>query len=300
MIELKGVSKRFGDIQAVRNVSLSIKEGEIFGLLGTNGSGKSTILRMLSGVYRPDAGEILVDGSPVYENPAVKEQICFLSDNSYFFQNATPLAMAQAYEVIYPKFSRKRYLTLLEKAGLDKNRKISTFSKGMQKQVAVLLGISAGTQYLLCDETFDGLDPVMRQAVKSIFATELLDRSFTPVIASHNLRELEDLCDHIGLLHQGGILLTESLEELKFHAQKVQCVIRDEHREAQLLKELQVMHCDRRGSMITIIARGTRTEVLERVAAADPLFMEALPLTLEELFIFETEVAGYDLKALIS
>ena len=300
MIEIKSVSKRFGEIRAVKNVSLTIKDGEVFGLLGTNGAGKSTLLRMIAGVYRPDAGEIQIDGASVYENEAVKEKVCFLADRVYYYQNATPASMGHLYGKIWPSFSEERYFGLLDKIGLDRDRKIQTLSKGMQKQTAVLLGISSGAQYLLCDETFDGLDPVMRQAVKSIFATELLDRSFTPVIASHNLRELEDLCDHVGVMHRGGVLLSENLDDLKFHVQKVQCVIKDHVKEERLLQELDVMHRERRGTLLTIIARGTKQEVLERVRAAEPLFMEALPLTLEELFVYETEVAGYDLKALIS
>ena len=173
------------------------------------------------------------------------------------------------------------------------------FSKGMQKQVSVILGICANTKYLLCDETFDGLDPVMRQAVKSIFAVELINRDFTPVIASHNLRELEDICDHVGLLHKGGILFSENLEDMKFHIQKVQCVIGDPVREEELLKELSVMQYERRGSMMLLVAKGTRNEILERVNSKHPVFAEILPLSLEEIFISETEVAGYDVKNLL-
>ncbi|MEE3377818.1 MAG: ABC transporter ATP-binding protein, partial [Lachnospiraceae bacterium] len=183
-------------------------------------------------------------------------------------------------------------------AGLPAGRKIRTFSKGMKRQVSVLLGVCANTKYLLCDETFDGLDPVMRQAVKSVFAAEMLDRDFTPVIASHNMRELEDICDHVGLLHGGKILFSENLEDMKFHMQKVQCVIPDKEKEAELVKNLDVIRETHQGSLMTLLVRGTNVDVLETVAEKDPVFAEALPLTLEEIFISETSLAGYEVGRL--
>ena len=168
----------------------------------------------------------------------------------------------------------------------------------MKKQLLVILGICAGTKYLYCDETFDGLDPVMRQAVKSLFASEIMNREFTPVIASHNLRELEDICDHIGLLHKGGILLSRDLEDMKFHIHKIQCVLTDKSKEEMLIKELDVLKTEHQGSLLLLTVRGTRTEIMERVQAKNPLFCEILPLTLEEIFISETEVAGYEVKNL--
>ena len=203
MIELKNLDKTFQDIHAVDHISGSIREGMVFGLIGSNGAGKSTLLRMISGIIRPDSGEVLVDGKPVYENPEIKSQICFLSDSPYYFPNADIRQMRDYYAMIYPSFNRKLFDSLTEKFKLESKRKISSFSKGMKKQVSILLGICSGTRYLLCDETFDGLDPVIRQAVKSLFASEIMNRDFTPVISSHNLRELEDICDSIGLLHQG-------------------------------------------------------------------------------------------------
>ena len=299
MIQLKKVSKSFGSVSAVKELSADIRTGEVFGLVGTNGAGKSTLLRMIAGVLKPDSGEILVDEHPVWENPEVKGNICFLPDEAWFLPNSTAAQMAEYYRVFYPGFDKKRFQELAGKIGLDTGRRLHTFSKGMKKQVSVLLGVCAGTRYLLCDETFDGLDPVMRQAVKSIFALELMNREFTPVIASHNLRELEDICDHVGLLHQGGILFSENLEELKFHVQKIQCVIRDPAKTEELLKELSVMQAERRGSLLLIVARGTRQEILERVNSKQPVFAEVLPLSLEEIFISETEVAGYDVKNLL-
>lgn len=299
MIEINGVNKSFGSLKALDNIIATIQEGSIFGQVGTNGAGKSTLLRILCGVLKADTGTALIDGEDVYENPHAKEKVCFLSDTAYFFPNATIRTMQNYYEIVYPNFNSERFEELVEKFGLDRNRKINSFSKGMKKQVSVLLGICTGTKYLLCDETFDGLDPVMRQAVKSIFAMELMNRQFTPVIASHSLRELEDICDHVGLLYKGGILLSKDLEDMKFHIHKVQCVIQDPVKEEELLTELHVLQHDKRGSLLTVVARGTKQEILMSIEDKHPIFSEVLPLTLEEIFISETEVAGYDIKNLI-
>lgn len=299
MIEFRKVSKTFEEICAVREVTMRVEDGSVFGLLGSNGAGKSTLLRMLAGILSPDQGEILVDETSVYENPAVKEQIFYISDDSYFLPNAAAEDMMAFYKQFYPNFDASRFHKLMKQFSLDENRKIATFSKGMRKQLSMILGISAGTRYLLCDETFDGLDPVMRQAVKSLIADEIIKHPFTAVIASHNLRELEDICDYVGLLHRGGILLFKELEDMKFHIHKVQCVLRDPVKEERLLKELETVKVNRQGSLLMITARGTRKEIMERVEASNPLFSEVIPLTLEEIFISETEVAGYEIKDLL-
>ena len=299
MIDIKDVSKSFDEIQAVSDLTMEVSDGEIFGLVGTNGAGKSTLMRMICGVLKADQGEILVDGENSYENPRIKEQIFYISDDSYFPANATPAQMEGFYRRYYPAFDASRFYKMLSQFGLKSDRKIRTFSKGMKKQLSVLLGLNANTKYLLCDETFDGLDPVMRQAVKSLMASEILNRNFTPMIASHNLRELEDICDHVGLLHQGGILLSKDLEDMKFHIHKVQCVLTDDRQEKELKNELEVLACERQGSLLMITARGTRTEIMERIQSKNPLFCEIIPLTLEEIFISETEVAGYEVKNLL-
>ncbi len=299
MISIERVTKKFGEIRALYQVEAEIGENSIFGLAGTNGSGKSTLLRVISGVLRPEEGQVKVDSLPVWENPAAKRKICFIPDTAYFFPNATAEGMRDYYSVIYPQFDRGRFDELMEQFNLDPHRKIQTFSKGMKKQVSVLLGICANTEYLLCDETFDGLDPVIRQAVKSLFAAEILNRTFTPVIASHSLREIEDICDHVGLLHQGGILFSRDLDEMKLDIHKVQCVIPDPMKEEELLAELEVLKYSKRGSLLTIVVRGSEEEVLRGVMEKQPLFSEILPLSLEEIFISETEVAGYDVKNLM-
>ena len=202
------------------------------------------------------------------------------------------------YKSIYPSFDVQRACGLLESFSLDKRRKVSTFSKGMKKQLSVILGLCANTEYLFCDETFDGLDPVMRQAVKSLFANDMAERNLTPIIASHNLRELEDICDHVGILHKGGILLSKDLDDMKLNLHKIQCVLRP-GMEAGEIPGLEILKTERRGSLSTITVRGTREEVEAAMRSCEPVFFEAIPLSLEEIFISETEVAGYDVKKLI-
>lgn len=299
MIEIKGISKNFDGHKAVDNVSVSIKENTVFGLIGTNGAGKSTLLRMVSGVLKPDAGYILIDGRPVFDNTEAKKDIFFISDEPYFFTNCNASDMQKYFSVIYPEFDTEQYYQMLDNFGLAKRRKISTFSKGMKKQLALICGVCSKAKYLLCDEAFDGLDPVMRQGMKSIFADEMEKRGLTPVIASHNLRELEDICDHVGLLHKGGVLLSKELLDMKCNIQKVQCVFSSEEAKTQTMDKLTLMKADTRGQLNTLTVRGSREEVLALFGNADTVFYEVLPLSLEEIFISETEVVGYDIKKLI-
>ena len=241
MIELKHVSKSFQDTPALAQVTAQIQDGLIFGLVGSNGAGKSTLLRLVSGILKPEEGEITLDTIPVFEHSEAKRQICFLSDTVTYFPNATPESMGSFYQLAYPTFDMENYKSLLQKFNIQPKKKLQTFSKGQKKQVSLLLGFCANTRYLLCDETFDGLDPVVRQAIKSLFAAELLKREFTPVIASHSLRELEDICDTIGLLHQGSLLFAKDLDSIKCSLCKMQCVIPDHAKEEQLLSELSVL-----------------------------------------------------------
>jgi len=299
MIEAVKVKKTFGDVEAVQDISAKVQEGAVFGLVGTNGAGKSTFLRMVAGVLKPDEGQVLIDGEDVFENEEAKKKLFFIPDEQYFFPNATPKDMMEYYAMMYQEFDKEKFAEYIEKFGLSLTRKLNTFSKGMKRQVAVLLGICANTKYLLCDETFDGLDPVMRQAVKSIFVSEIINRDFTPIVASHNLRELEDICDHVGLLHEGGILFSRDLDDMKGNIYKVQCVLSNPADEESLLKDLEVIGCSRSGSLLTITARGMKVEIEERISRKNPVFQEVLPLSLEEIFISETEVKGYDIKNLI-
>ena len=277
MITATNVSKRFDSILAVDCVSTVISQGAVFGLIGSNGAGKSTFLRLLAGVLKPDQGEISVDGQPVYESPDTKRRF---------------------YKTIYPLFDDARFYHLMQGFSLDPRRKISTFSKGMKKQLSVICAVSSGADYIFADETFDGLDPVARQAVKSLFASDIADRGMTPVVASHNLRELEDICDHVGLLHKGGILFSRDLSDMMLGMHKLQAAFAAPV-QASDFPSLDILRFEPRGSLVTMTVRGDEREIQAAVAAMQPLFMELLPLSLEEIFINETEVAGYDIKKLV-
>lgn len=298
MITADNATKRFDTVTAVDHVCAEVRDGSVYGLIGSNGAGKSTFLRMLSGILKPDEGTVQIDGADIFENVALKERFFFISDEQFFFPNCTPADMKNYYKRFYSRFDDDRYRKLMDGFGLDENRKIRTFSKGMKKQVSVICGICSGTDYLFCDETFDGLDPVVRQTVKSLFAEDVENRGLTPVIASHNLRELEDICDHVGLLHRGGILFSRDLDEMKLGMFKMQCIFTSELPE-NAWEGFDLLRMDKRGSLYTLTARGSREELLDRVNAMQPTFCELLPLTLEEIFINETEVAGYDLKKLL-
>lgn len=298
-IEICNVHKNFEDIVAVDHVTFTIPSGCIFGLIGTNGAGKSTLLRMMAGVLKPTSGEVKVNGETIYDQAKVKEHIFFISDDAYFFRNATSTDMVNYYASVYKKFDQTKFYTLLEKFDLDKSRKINTFSKGMKKQLSLLIGICANTDYLYCDETFDGLDPVMRQGVKSLLAGEMDSRGLTPIIASHNLRELEDICDLVGLLHKGGILFSKDLIEMKMNMQKVQCVAETKEELDALLTGANILKIENRGKLYTITLRETKETTEKIFGTSNIIYYEIIPLSLEEIFINETEEVGYDIKRII-
>lgn len=300
MIRLNNISKSFGDIKALNDVSLNIEEASVFGLIGTNGAGKSTLLRVLAGILRQDEGSVEIDGQPVFENPAIKSEFFFIPDEAYFFRNATPYSMARYYGEVYKSFDMKKFEELLARFSLDGRRKITTFSKGMKKQLSALIGICANTKYIYCDETFDGLDPVMRQAVKSIFASEMEERGLTPIIASHNLRELEDICENIGYLHHGGVLLSSNLNDLKLNICKIQLVPGKNEDVAAAFSTFKTYKHETRGLLHTLTLKGSIEEVEAAAKAFSPLFYEVLPLSLEEIFISEAETAGYSISQLVS
>ena len=299
MIKLENINKSFGKYPAVSDVSLNIEDSQVFGLVGTNGAGKSTLLRMISGVLRQDSGRITLNGQPVYNRPDVKQQIFFIPDDPYFFPNGNAADMCSYYRTAYLYFNPVLFEKMLGDFSLDPKRPVRNYSRGMKKQLAILCGICSGAQYLLCDETFDGLDPVMRQAVKSIFANYMSQRDLTPVIASHNLRELEDICDHVGLLHKGGLLLSRDLEDMKLGLQRIQCVFSEGTDPETALAGLDILDSSARGRLHMLTVRASREEVLSRFEKINTVFFEILPLTLEEIFISETEVAGYDIKNII-
>ncbi len=296
MIKIDSITKTFDTVKSLDNVSLLVENGSIFGLIGSNGSGKSTLLRILCGVYRPDSGDIFFDGVPVWENAEVKQRMVYLSDDQYFITGSTPADMMRMYRSVYPAFSVEKYKHYMEQFGLDENRRLSTFSKGMQKQVSFILGLACCTDYLFCDETLDGLDPVMRQTVRHIIAAEVAERGMTVVFASHNLKELEDICDHVALLHRGELLFEAGIDDIKRDIHKIQMGVDksrgEEIREA--LKQLDTVSVEQRGSLFTIVARGTVPEIDNVILGFKPLFVEYIPLTLEEIFIAEMEERGYE------
>lgn len=296
MIKISGVTKNFDKIRSLNNVNLCIENGSIFGLIGSNGSGKSTLIRIMTGIYLPDKGEVTYDGEAVWENPLVKKDLVYLSDDQYFIPHSTIADMKRLYQSVYPRFSEERYMELLKMFGLEEGRKVSTLSKGMQKQVSIVLGIACRPRYLFCDETFDGLDPVMRQFVKRLLAEDVAEYGLCAVMASHNLRELEDICDHIGLLHKGELVLEKELDEAKTIMHKIQvsfekgvCNVMED-----TLRDLHPISLERRGSLFTMIIRGEEEALTETLRGYSPLFMEFIPLTLEEIFISEMEEKGYD------
>ena len=300
MIEIKNVTKRFseGSITALSDVSLTIGDDDIFGLIGTNGAGKSTLLRIMSGVLKPDEGEVLIDGENVFENDNVKRNLCFIPDNVYFSPNETPKSAGELFEAVHQSFDKSRYFSLLQKLSLDPERRVNTFSKGMKRQLSILLALSSGAKFLFFDETFDGLDPVMRQTVKGAIVSEVCDEKICPVIASHNMRELEDISGSVGLLHKGGVLLKSSLDDMKLSVQKVQVVMQNASDLEKLLAELDLVSRDTLGSVNILIVRGSHEDIMSRVNSYAPVFAESVPLTLEEVFISETGAGGYDLKDL--
>jgi len=296
MIKISGITKNFDKIRSLNNVNLCIENGSIFGLIGSNGSGKSTLIRIMTGIYLPDKGEVTYDGEAVWENPLVKKDLVYLSDDQYFIPHSTIADMKRLYQSVYPRFSEERYMELLKMFGLEEGRKVSTLSKGMQKQVSIVLGIACRPRYLFCDETFDGLDPVMRQFVKRLLAEDVAEYGLCAVMASHNLRELEDICDHIGLLHKGELVLEKELDEAKTIMHKIQvsfekgvCNVMED-----TLRDLHPISLERRGSLFTMIIRGEEEALTEALKGYSPLFMEFIPLTLEEIFISEMEEKGYD------
>ncbi|MBQ8248852.1 MAG: ABC transporter ATP-binding protein [Clostridia bacterium] len=297
MIELKGVSMSYGKIRSLENVNATVRDGSIFGLIGSNGSGKSTMLRILCGVIKPDEGEVTYDSLPVWENDLVKQDIVYLSDEQYFIPHCTINDMRKLYKTVYTNFSDETFKRLQSIFTLDCDRKINTFSKGMKKQASVMLGISARPKYLLCDETFDGLDPVVRQLVKRILAEESADGGMTTIIASHNLREMEDICDTVGLLHKGDLLFVRELDDMKSEFHKVQAIFEGEF-DASKLVPMKILAYSKRGSLVSFIARGTIDEINRQMIEKNPTFYETVPLTLEEIFISEMEEKGYDFSKL--
>ena len=298
MIEIQNLTKKFHSVTALQQISCRIDTGSIYGLVGSNGAGKSTLLRVLAGVYRPDGGSVLIDGTPPFEHPHTKGRIFFVPDFAYFFPQSNMDDIADLYSRLYPAWDAKRYEQLCGIFPINRKDKIINMSKGMQRQVALTTALSTRPDYLLLDEVFDGLDPVIRQLLKRLLSDEVSERQMTILIASHNLRELEDLCDHVGLLHKGGILFDRELDSLKLGIHKIQAILKPMP-DISAFDGLDILNYTVRGSLINFVARGSKQEILQKLETFQPIFSEVLPLTLEEVFISEMEVAGYDIDNIL-
>ena len=298
MIQVERLTKKFQTYTALNQISVSVQPGSVFGLVGSNGAGKSTLLRTIAGIYKPDSGTVAIDGTPIFEHPNVKNDIFFISDFPYFIPQSNMKEMAKFYASMYSNWSHERYRELCSLFPIEEKMKISSMSKGMQRQVALICALSTQPKVLLMDEIFDGLDPVMRQLLKKLLAREVSERNITVMIASHNLRELEDVCDHVGLLHQGGVVFEQELDGLKLNLHKLQAVFKPMI-SMDVFSDLDILKFDMKGSLRNMVIRGDKGVISRRIEALKPVYFEMLPLTLEEVFISEMEVSGYDIDKII-
>lgn len=298
MIKVERLTKKFQTHTALNQISIEIQAGSMFGLVGSNGAGKSTLLRTIAGIYKPEAGSVTINGEPVFEHVAVKNNLFFISDYPYFIPQSNMKEMAHFYANMYPNWSKQMYRELCDLFPIQEKMKISSMSKGMQRQVALICALSTRPAVLLMDEIFDGLDPVMRQLLKKLLAREVSERNMAVVIASHNLRELEDICDHVGLLHQGGVIFEQELDQLKLNIHKLQAVFKPMPPTSHFA-DLDMIKMDVKGSLISMVVRGDKASIMRKIEQFNPVYSEMLPLTLEEVFISEMEVSGYDIDKIL-
>ncbi|MBM6664447.1 ABC transporter ATP-binding protein [Flavonifractor plautii] len=299
MIEAKNVVKTFDGFKALDGLTMTVPQGSIYGLVGPNGAGKSTLLRHVTGVYRQDSGSVLLDGNPIYENPAAKARIADIPDELYYFLSASTRDMMRFYKGFYPRFDTARYQALKDVfTNVDENQPIRRLSKGMQKQSAFWLALCCRPEVLVLDEPVDGLDPVMRRQVWSLLMGDVAEQGTTVLVSSHNLRELEDVCDHVGILSHGRVLIERSLSDLQENVVKMQIVFQ-EREMPQMPEDLEVLHVSQVGRIHTLIIRGNATDVTNRLAVYAPILMEALPLTLEEIFIYELGGEDYGVRDIV-
>ena len=282
MIEVRNVMKEFDGFRALDDMSMTVPTGAVYGLVGPNGAGKSTIIRHLTGIYRQDAGEITIDGAPVFENPEVKSRIAYIPDDIFYYANASIREMMDFYRSIYPHFDAERFKKLADVFGLDPKRQMRRLSKGMQKQAAFWIAVSLRPEILILDEPVDGLDPVMRRRIWSIIMADVAENGTTVLVSSHNLRELEDVCDSVGIMNKGKIMIERSLNELQENIVKIQLALPDGE---SLPQGLDILHKSNTGRLQSLIMHGTQEELTEKLQSAHPLFNDAVPLTLEEIFI---------------
>lgn len=293
MIRAAGITKKFGSFTALDEVTCNILDGCVYGLVGSNGAGKSTFLRVLAGIYKPDEGVAYFDDEPVYENPSVKEQISFVADELYFLTGSNMKKMALMYKRLYDNFDMDRFNELTKIFGLDPDKNIANFSKGMRRQASIILTLSTRAKYMFFDETFDGLDPVMRNLVKKFICDDVAEKGSTVIITSHSLRELEDICDHLALLHKGGLVLDSDVLEMKTTQFKVQVAFEEKFNESKFW-DMNITRYRQEGSVANMIVNGDREEMIKRFRDMNPIILDILPLTLEEVFTYEMEALGYE------
>ena len=298
MIVAENLGKKFRNKTVIRQMNCAIKEGSIYGLVGANGAGKSTFLRMLAGVYQPSEGKAEINGEAVFDNAKIKKEIVFIPDELYFFPNSNFRMMADYYASLYEHFDRHRFQMLCDHFKLDTEARIQNFSKGMKRQGALILALSTRAHYFFFDETFDGLDPVMRSLVKSVLSEDVAQRNSTVLLTSHNLRELEDLCDHMGLLVEGRIMFESDIDSLKTEMFKVQIALPDKTFDRDEFRQLKVLYYKKSGSIATMIVKGDRELVTDVLRSKQPIILDLLPLSLEEVFIYEMEGYGYEFDSL--
>ena len=298
MIQISNLEKKFEDYKAVNNMSLCFEENTITGLVGTNGSGKSTLLRSLVGIYTPDKGNIKVDGEEVFENKDIKSRIFYVSDDMYFPNTSNLEQVGKFYKSMYPDFNEEKFKSLLTKFPIDPKKRTSTYSKGMFRQAALIIAVSCCPKYLLLDEAFDGLDPVIRVAVRKVIAEEVSEGNMSVIIASHNLRELEDLCDTICIMHKGELIAKITAEEINTYFCKIQAVFNEIPQKERLMFN-GVLTVDIQGKIATIAAKCDANEIIEKIKELNPIFTESMPMSLEEVFIYEMEAIGYDYNKII-
>ncbi|MCI7766779.1 MAG: ABC transporter ATP-binding protein [Oscillospiraceae bacterium] len=293
MIKLTGVTKKFGDFTALDSVDLTIQKGTSFGLLGSNGAGKSTILRLLSGIYQNDGGTVQIDGEDVFDNTDIKKRVFFINDETVQFGSFTLKGLRDYYKGFYPNFSEELFEELRNTVKLPLDKRLDRFSKGMKRQAIVITGLACKTDYLLLDEAFDGLDPTMRIIVKRMLVDAMLDRQLTTVISSHNLKEINEVCDSVALLHQGKMLFNRDLDSVKGSIHKVQAAFNEEYSKEDFEK-YGILHYSRSQSIHYIIMKGSEEEIREKLSEKNPIVLDLIPLSLEEIFIYEMEGMGYD------
>ena len=298
MIKIENLSKKYDKENILDNLNCTIKDGSIYGLVGSNGAGKSTLLRLINGIFTPDSGTILIDGEEVFENEEIKQDLVFVPDDLFFYSNYTILDTAKYYEAMYENFDMDYLKRLASTLKLDINRKINTFSKGMKRQCALICALATKCKYMFFDETFDGLDPVIRNTMKKIIAKQMEEENTTIVMTSHNLRELEDICDNLGLLYKGGILFESDIDTIKTNMYKVQISLKNDFSQDSF-KDLEILNYKKIGSVATLIINDKKGDSKKKLEKLNPIILDFLPLTLEEVFIYEMEALGYEFNEII-